>query len=384
MSRSPDVAVVGGGVVGTAIALRLAHDGRSVVLLERGDVGREASWAAGGILTPVHLAEYPKPLAGLCAASAALYPGLVDALRELSSVDVEFRRTGFLILVKDEATAHAARELEAFKRANGQPVETLTADEVAALQPGLGGALRGGLFLPDIAQVRNNRLALALAEAAQKRGVEIRRNTAVTGFLRIPGRVTGVKTSQGDLLAGTVVLAAGSWSGEILKPLGLTLPVKPVKGQILLTQAAPGLVRTIIEDGETYLVPRIDGRVLIGATMEDVGFDKTVTLDAVGGLASRAAAILPALAKLPLVTSWAGLRPSTPDRLPYIGPTSMEGLVAATGHFRNGILLAPITAELVADLLAGRPPSLDLAPFDPLRAVAPSEGPNPAAPLREG
>ena len=367
MSRSPDVAVVGGGIVGTAVALRLAQEGRRVVLLEKGEIGREASWAAGGILTPVHLAEYPKPLARLCTASAALYPALIDTLRELSAVDVEFRRTGFLILVRDDATALAARELEAHKRAHGQPVEPLTADEVAALQPGLGTAPRSGLFLPDIAQVRNNRMAVALAEAAQKKGVEIRRDAAVTGFLRIPGRVTGVKTTQGDLLAGTVVIAAGSWSGEMLRPLGLSLPVAPVKGQVLLTQAPPGLVRTVVEDGETYLVPRADGRLLIGATLENAGFDKTVTLEAVGTLASRAAAILPALAKLPLVTSWAGLRPSTPDRLPYIGRTSMEGLVVATGHFRNGILLAPITAELVADLLAGRPPSLDLAPFDPLR-----------------
>ncbi len=367
MPRNPDVAVVGGGVVGTAIAWRLAKEGLAVTLLEKGEVGREASWAAGGILTPVHLADYPAPLAALCDASARLYPGLVRELRDSSTSDPEYRVTGFLILERNDAEARHSADLEAFKRRSGQPVERLSLDALRALQPGLGGDVRGGLLLPDIAQVRNPRMAVALAEAAQKKGVEIRRNAAVTGFLRVPGRVNGVRTAQGDVYAGTTVIAAGAWSADVLKPLGLELAVKPIKGQILLTQAAPGLLGPVIEAADTYLIPRADGKILIGSTLEDVGFDKTVTLDAVGSLASRAAAILPALAKLSLVTSWAGLRPSTPDRLPYIGRTSMEGLVVATGHFRNGILLAPITAELVADLLGGRTPSIDLAPFAPLR-----------------
>jgi glycine oxidase len=367
MGRNPDVVVVGGGVVGTAVAWRLAKEGRSVVLLERGEIGREATWAAGGILTPVHLADYPAPLAALCDASAKIYPGLVRELRDYSTSDPEYRVTGFLILERTEAEAQHTASLEAFKKRSGQPAERLGVDALRALQPGLAADVRGGLLLPDIAQVRNTRVAVALAEAAAKKGVEIRRNSPVTGFLRVPGRVNGVRTAQGDVYAGTTIIAAGSWSADVLKPLGLTLPVKPIKGQILLTQAAPGLVGPVIEAVDTYLIPRADGKILIGSTLEDVGFDKTVTLDAVGSLASRAAAILPALAKLPLVTSWAGLRPSTPDRLPYIGKAGMDGLLVATGHFRNGILLAPVTAELVADLVAGRTPSIDLAPFDPLR-----------------
>ena len=367
MPKNPDVAIVGGGVVGTAIAWRLAQEGRSVVVLERGEVGREASWAAGGILTPVHLADYPAPLAALCDASAKLYPDLVRELRDFSTSDVEYRVSGFLILERNDDEARHTADLEAFKKKNGLPAERLTLDALRQLQPGLSNEVRGGLLLPDIAQVRNPRVAVALAEAAQKKGVEIRRNSPVTGFLRVPGRVNGVRTAQGDVYAGTTIIAAGSWSSDVLQPLGLTLAVKPIKGQILLTQAAPGLLGPVIEAADTYLIPRADGKILIGSTLEDVGFDKTVTLDALGSLASRAAAILPALAKLPLLTSWAGLRPSTPDRLPYIGKTSMEGLLVATGHFRNGILLAPITARLVADLLAGRTPSIDLASFDPLR-----------------
>jgi glycine oxidase len=370
VQRSPDVVVAGGGIVGTAIAYRLAKEGRSVVLLEKGEIGREASWAAGGILAPVHLAEYPTPLASLCLASSALYPALIEELRSLSAADPEHRMTGYLILERNDEEARDSRELEAWKRAHEQPAHRLSADEVRAFQPGLADGVRGGLFLPDIAQVRNPRMAVALAEAAQKRGVEIRRNCPLTGFLRVPGRVTGVKTPQGDLLAGTVVLAAGAWSAELLKPLGLSLAVKPIKGQMLLVQAAPDQVRAVVQGGDTYLVPRADGRVLVGSTLEDAGFDKSVTASGLGGLAERGTAILPALGELPLIGSWAGLRPGTPDRLPYLGRSPMEGLLVATGHFRNGILLAPITAELIADLVAGRTPSLDLSPFDPARAVA--------------
>ncbi len=367
MPRHPDVAVVGGGIVGSAIAYRHALEKRSVVLLERGEVAREASWAAGGILTPIHLAEYPGPLAGLCAASMALYEPLVAELRALTAVDPEFRVSGMLLLWRDGAGEEAARTLEAWKRAHGRPVERLSREEAAARQPGLAPDVRGALFLPDIAQVRNHRMARALAEAAAKLGAEIRPQTPATGFLRVPGRVNGVKTPRGDVYAETTVLAAGAWSPELVRPLGLELAIRPVKGQMLLVQAAPDLCRHLLLEGETYLVPRADGRILVGSTIEEAGFDKSVTLEGVRGIAARAAAFFPPVEKLPLVGSWAGLRPATPDRLPYLGRGPMEGLVVAAGHFRNGILLAPITAEIVADLVAGREPSVPLDPFSPLR-----------------
>ncbi len=367
MARNPDIIVVGGGIVGCAVAYRLAKDGLAVTLVEKGDIGREASWAAGGILTPVHLAEYPTPLASLCAASMRLYAPLAQELRALTPTDPELRTTGLLLLVSDDAGDAAAGALEAWKRAHNQPCERLSREAALARQPGLAPAARGALYLPDIAQVRNHRMTVALGEAAVKRGVDLRAGTPITGFLRVPGRVNGVRTPRGDILAGTTVLAAGAWSSNLLQPLGIELPVRPVKGQILLTEGPPGLCRHVLLDGETYLVPRADGKILIGSTVEEAGFDKTVTLEAVGSLTRRAAAILPGVAKLPLVMSWAGLRPATPDRLPYIGRSAMEGLLIATGHFRNGILLAPITAEIVADLVAGRAPSVPLEPFSPLR-----------------
>ncbi|MBI3857513.1 MAG: glycine oxidase ThiO [Planctomycetes bacterium] len=367
MARSPDVLIVGGGIVGAAIAWRLAKAGAAVTLVEKGPIGREASWAAGGMLTPVHLADYPAALAAACSASLALYEPLCREIAPFSSVDPEFRVTGLLLLVSDDAGDEAARTLEAWKRERAQPVERLSRDEAVALEPQVTPHLRRALRLPDIAQVRNNRMAVALCEAAARKGAEIRPDTPVTGFLRVPGRVNGVKTSRGDFYAGTTVLAAGAWSSELLRPLGLDLKVKPVKGQMLLAGGPPDFCRHMILDGETYLIPRADGRIVVGSTLEDAGFDKSVTIEAVGDIAARAARLLPGLGKLPLLTSWAGLRPGTPDRLPYLGRGPLEGLIVATGHYRNGILLAPITAEIVADLLAGQAPSIDLAPFDPLR-----------------
>lgn len=367
MARSPDVLVVGGGIVGAAIAWRLTKAGAAVMLLEKGAVGRESSWAAGGMLTPVHLAEYPPPLAGACGASLALYEPLCREIASLASVDPEYRTTGLLLVVTDDAGEEAARTLEAWKRERGQPVERLSRDEAVALEPRLAGNLRRALRLPDIAQVRNNRMAVALCEAAAKKGAEIRTDTPVNGFLRVPGRVNGVKTPRGDVYAGTTVLAAGAWSADLLRPVGLDLQVRPIKGQMLLAGGTPDFCRHMILDGESYLIPRADGRILIGSSLEDVGFDKSVTIDTVGDLAARGARLMPDLGKLPMVASWAGLRPATPDRLPYIGKAPVEGLLVATGHYRNGILLAPITAEIVADLLAGQTPPIDLAPFDPTR-----------------
>jgi glycine oxidase len=319
------------------------------------------------MLTPVHLAEYPPALVEVCGASLALYEPLCRELVAASGVDPEYRVTGLLLLVTDDAGEEAARELESWKRERNQPVERLTRAEAIEAEPHLTPHLRRALRLPDVAQIRNNRMAVALAEAARRKGAEIRANTPVTGFLRVPGRVTGVKTPRGDVYAGTTILAAGSWSSELLRPLGLELRVKPIKGQILLAGGPPDFCRHMILDGESYLIPRVDGRILVGSTLEDVGFDKSVILETLGDLAMRGARLMPELGKLPLVTSWAGLRPATPDRLPYLGKGPVDGLVVATGHYRNGILLAPITAEVVADLVAGRAPSVDLAPFDPMR-----------------
>lgn len=367
MTRHPDAVIVGGGIVGCAAAYRLAKEGLSVVLVERGEIGREASWAAGGILTPVHLAEYPTPLASLCGSAMKLYEPLVRELKSSSSIDPEFRVSGMLVAVMDDAGQAAARTLEEWKRRNNQPVERLSREETLAREPRLAPSVREAVLLPDIAQVRNHRMTAAICEAAVRLGAEVRTQVPVTGFLRVPGRVTGVKTSRGDIYAGTTVLAAGAWSAELAGTIGIELKIKPIKGQILLSEAEPGFCRHVVLETDTYFVPRVDGKLLIGSTVEDVGFDKDMTLEGVHKLSGRAAAIIPGSPRLPLLGSWAGLRPATPDRLPFLGRAGVDGLILATGHFRNGILLAPITAEVVADLIQGRPPSVPLEPFDPLR-----------------
>ncbi|MBI3097437.1 MAG: glycine oxidase ThiO [Planctomycetes bacterium] len=369
MTGTRDVLILGGGIIGCAIAHRLAKEGVSVTLVERGEIGREASWAAGGILTPVHLAEYPTPLASLCLAGMPLYEPFVKELGESSKEDLQFRTCGMLITCRDEGGEKEARHLEAWKHEHHLPAERLTREEALRLEPGLSPEIRSALLLPDIAQIRNNRLTRAVADAARRRGARILPRTRFTAFITSRDRVTGARTAVGDLAAGTVILATGAWSGEWSKELGFPVPVRPVKGQILLAQASPGFCRHIVLESGSYLVPRVDGRLLIGSTVEEAGFDTTVTLDAVHHLSGRAASMMPAARALPLIGSWAGLRPATPDRLPLLGRTPVEGLLLATGHFRNGILLAPITAEIVTDLVHGRTPAVDLRPFDPVRKM---------------
>ncbi len=356
----PDSVVVGGGIIGCAIARALAKEGRRVVVVERGEIGRESSWAAAGLLTPIHLAEYPAPLAQLCIDGAALWGPFVDELKRESSIDLEYRDNGVVMLATTDEDRETIAQVAAWKRERGHPVEAV--EHPKELEPVLAPELAGGLYLPGVAQLRNNRVAPALAEAATKLGVEFRPNCEVLGFLRVPGRITGVKTSRGDLLAKETIMAAGAWAADLLSPIGVEIDVHPVRGQIALLEGPPNLVQRVILWGDRYIVPRSDGRILLGSTVEDVGFDKRVTVEGIAGILTAAVRIAPGLARLPVVQTWAGLRPGTSDRLPYIG-RAMEGLVLATGHYRNGILLAPITARIIADLLAGRP--CDLEAFAP-------------------
>jgi glycine oxidase len=349
----PDIAVVGGGITGAAVARELARAGRRVVLLERGEIGREASWAAAGLLTPIHLADYPAPLADLCVRAADLWPAFAADLR-----DVEFRTNGVLMLARDEHDRQAIDAITAFRRSRGQPVEPV--DTPRELESVLDPALRGGVLIPGIAQVRNNRVPRALLDSA---GIDVRPDCEVTGFMRVPGRITGVKTSRGDVIARETILCSGAWGADLLDAVGVRIHLHPVRGQIVLLDGPPDLVRRVFLWGDRYVVPRADGKLLVGTTVEESGFDKRTTASGVADILARAIEVAPGLAGLPVVTSWAGLRPATRDRLPYLGrPPGLDGLVLATGMYRNGILLAPLVARLVAELLAGSP-SLDTSPF---------------------
>jgi glycine oxidase len=362
-----DVAVVGGGIVGAAVAERLARDGRRVALIERGAIGREASWAAAGLLTPVHPWNYPEPMLRLDAESLALWPDLAARLLAETGVDVELRHTGLLSLVETDADAAEAERRVAWKRAHGERAELLSADDARESEPSLAPSIRGALWMPDLAQIRNHRAAPALAAAAAKRGAVVMEHTPALGFVEAGGRVTGVRTPAGDVSAGVVVLAAGAWSASVGTDSDTfpTLSLVPAKGQMLLLRAAPGALRHMVLASGEYLVPRADGRILAGSTVEYVGFDTSVTARGVASIASAVARMAPRLADAPVETSWAGLRPDTRDHLPILGEMR-PGLVAATGHFRSGIMLAPVTAEIVRDVIDGRAPR-DLAPFAPGR-----------------
>ncbi|MFC0709845.1 glycine oxidase ThiO [Azorhizophilus paspali] len=356
------VLVVGGGAIGMLSAQRLAEAGLEVHLLDQGPLGQESSWAGGGIVSPLYPWRYSPAVTALAHWSQDFYPALGERLRHETGIDPEVHVTGLYWLdLEDEAEAlaWAARE----KR----PLEAVDIGSVHQAVPALGPGFSRALFMSGVANVRNPRLLASLRAALLRMpNVVLEESRAATGFVREGGRIVGVSTPSGDLRADRVVVAAGAWSGKLLATLGLELPVKPMKGQMILYKCAEDfLPRMVMADGR-YAIPRRDGHILVGSTLEDVGFDKTPTEEALASLKASAEALLPALAGAEVVRHWAGLRPGSPEGIPYIGPVpSCEGLWLNCGHFRNGLVLAPASCQLFADLLLEREPIIDPAPYAP-------------------
>jgi glycine oxidase len=364
-----DVVVVGAGVQGSSVALRLAQAGRKVAVLERAVPGAEASSAAGGILSPGVEALEPGPFYALCRASLARYPGFVRDVEALSSMSVALRSLGTLEVALDDDHAKILAARAGKILAHGLPVEVLDDAELRRLEPGVSPGARGALLFPDEASLDPRALARAVYVAAARAGA-----TFVTGQVRRivteGGRAAGVEHERGRIDAAVVVLAAGSWS---LLVEGHGLPagsVRPVRGQIAVLDTRPPLLSRVIFSGHGYVVPRPDGRVLCGSTMEEVGFEKAVTAEGIRHVLDVAIGIAPALARAPLLETWANFRPASPDGEPILGAGTVPGLLYATGHTRNGILLAPITADAIAAAVLGAPPVVDLAPFSPARLSA--------------
>ena len=369
---SADVAVIGGGVIGLAVAWRAAQHGLRVTVLERDQVGGGASHVAAGMLAPISEARATEQaLLELGLASARAYPAFVEELIEASGRDPGYLPCGTLAAARDHDEAQALDRELALRRRLGLPVERLRASEARELEPALAPALRLALEVPDDHAVDPRRLCAALAEAAARAGVQVRAGTTVAGLLVSQRTVDGVALAGGERLAAEhVVVAAGAWCAQLEGvPASAWVPVHPVKGQILRMRdpAGPGLLTRALRMRGGYVVPRGDGRYVLGATMEERGFDTTVTAGAIFELLREAVELLPGVAELAIEELSAGLRPGTPDNAPAIGPGSIPGLHWATGHFRGGILLAPITAEIVAAALAGERPH-ELAPaFAPTR-----------------
>jgi glycine oxidase len=368
-----DVVVVGGGVVGLGIAWRARLAGLSVTLVDPAP-GKGASWAAAGMLAPVTEVHYGEEgLLGLNLASAGRYPSFVAELEEATGRVVGYRPCGTLAVAADADDRALLDDLHAFQARLRLASERLSARECRQLEPSLAPNVRGGLLVEGDHQVDNRRFTRALLAACTGSGVDLVASVAsvtVTG-----GRVTGVELGSGmRVVAGAVVLAAGCWSARLagLPPEALP-PIRPVKGQILRLRAPVDLplvrrnVRAVVAGSQVYVVPRVDGEVVVGATVEEQGFDTTVTAGAVHQLLRDAWTVLPGIAELELAETHAGLRPGSPDNAPVIGAGAVDGLVVATGHYRNGILLTPATADAVVELLAtGTTPDI-IKPFSPRR-----------------
>jgi glycine oxidase len=364
-----DVVVIGAGVQGTSVALRLAQAGRSVTVLERAVPGAEASSAAGGILSPGVEAVEPGPFYALCRASLARYAAFVADVEQLSGMSTGLRFLGTLevALDDDHAKVLAARAEKILR--HGLPVEVLDDAAARRLEPALSPETRGALFFPDEGSLDPRLLARATYVAASRAGARF-----VTGQVRRivveGGRAVGVEHESGRIEAGAVVLAAGSWSMQVE---GNGLPpgsVRPVRGQIALLDTRPPLLSRVVFSGHGYVVPRPDGRVLSGSTMEEVGFEKAVTAGGLRHVLDVAMGIAPALERAPVVETWANFRPASPDGEPILGPGTVPGLLYATGHTRNGILLTPVTADAIAAAILGTTAPVDLAPFSPARLAA--------------
>jgi glycine oxidase len=371
-----DVVVVGGGVIGLATAWVLADEGRQVVLLDRGEPGRAASWAGAGILAPGAKRMPAEPMAALRSLSARVYPEWAERLKAETGLDTGYRRCGGLEIAWDEAGARALEAKAQLWEQEGVAHGRLVDREIQAVEPAVSPHILMAYHLPGRAQVRNPRLLKALQMACQARGVDLRPSQAVLGLEVAGERAVGVRTVGGPIAADSVVLAAGAWSGSLLPDSGMC-PTPPVKGQMVLLRAGRPLLRGIVEDGLRYLVPRDDGRVLAGATEEDAGFDTRTTPGAVRDLIDLALRICPALGEAEFERAWAGLRPGSLDHLPYVGPVpGVEGLFLAAGHRRIGLQTAPGTALVMADLIAGRTPRV---PIDALRPGRSPAQPGPSA-----
>jgi glycine oxidase len=358
MANSPDVLIIGGGIIGLTSAYFLARAGLAVEVRDRAELGREASWAGAGIIPPGLFPELTtNPLDHLRAASVVRFSSVSAELREESEIDNEFHYCGGVEFLEE-----ADRDLTALWRQERIPFEPLTAKlkQVVGEVSHPEGTIAH--WLPMMAQVRNPRHLAALAEACRRRGVRLLPNTRTDDWRRIP--------------AGRYLIAAGAWADELLAPLGCRLNVRPVRGQIVLFNPGRVVLRHVLIVGKRYLVPRRDGRILAGATEEpEAGFEKANTPDGVRGLIDFARELIPELRDAAIETTWAGLRPGSPDGMPFIGPVpGTEKVFAAVGHFRAGIQLSIGTAEMVRDLILGAPPSipadafrLDRTPDVPIR-----------------
>ena len=359
-----DVVIVGAGVIGLSIAHELLCRGKRVTLVDPRQPGMGASWASAGVLAPQGALPFHRPYLDLCLSSRDLFADWSARLLDETGIDIEYRTEGGLQVAFDDAESGELDKRYHHQVDLGLPVERLTGEQVRALEPMLSSEIRCGLLFEGMHQVENRRLVQALVAAVRHRGGDFRTGDPVIDVIVRRNRAAGVVLPDERIGADRVVIAAGAWSGLLNWLPGPVPPVQPVRGQIACVDgsALPPISRVINGLGQ-YLVPRRDGRVLLGATVEKTGFDTRVTAGGLSAVMKNGLRMVPDLAGAPVVETWAGLRPMSKDGKPILGPAGPEHLVLATGHYRNGILLAPITGRLVADFLTtGKVPAA-MAPF---------------------
>jgi glycine oxidase len=371
--KNLDVAIAGGGLIGSAIAFELAQSGLKVAVFEKGEPGREASWAGAGILSPAPETPAAIAMVALGKASLAMYPGFVATVREMSGHDPGFRPHGTIEALFSRDAVRDLSTVIAMHHGMGLRAEPLSSEDAREMEPALNPEVEAAAFRPDEASVDNRALMAAVLEAARRSGAEIFPNNGAQAIWREGERCAGLILQNEKVSAKWTVVAAGCFSAGI-KGAETFAPVRPAKGQMVALRADRVKIERVLWSDKVYLVPRNDGRILAGATVEYVGFDKNVTAGGVEKLLAGAIELAPQLGGAQIEESWAGLRPDSQDHLPILGPVDLGGLLIATGHFRSGILLAPITARLIREWVTQQNVTVDCDRFSPMRFAGATRG----------
>ena len=365
------MAIVGGGIIGCSIAFELAAEKLKIVVLDRQQPGREASWAAAGMLSPAPDSRRDRSLVPLAKQSLRLYPEFVRAIEEVSGKPVDYTRTGTLQIFTGASAEAERNAMLAEHRELGLASEAISLADAHRMEPALNPDVRAVLHLPEEESVDPRLLMDSLLAAAANRRVKIRPGFSVASLIEEHDRCAGILAASGEKVhAKHVIIAAGCFSGEIAGAAGKLIPsnpTRPVRGQMLALRQANLALRHVLRAERGYLVPRSDGRIVAGSTSEDAGFHKSVTAGGVRKIVEAGLELCADLGSAEILETWSGLRPGTPDDLPILGLTNLEGLILATGHYRNGILLAPVTAKLVKEWAIDGRTTFDTQPFSPFR-----------------
>jgi glycine oxidase len=361
-----DLVVAGGGLIGASIAFELASAGLQVGIYDAREPGREASWASAGMISPAPENQSMISFMPLSRASVALYPAFIRTIEELTGRDVGYRTKGTLEVILSGDAQEELSTVITLNHGLGLRAEAVSAERAREMEPGLTEDVEAAIFRPDEASLDNRAFTDAVLEAARRKGVQIFAGNGAKAIWREGGRCRGLLLEQGKVETRWTVIAAGCFSARI-EGVGLYAPVFPAKGQMVMLRCEEASLEHTLWAENGYLVPRNDGRIVAGSTLEHTGFDHDVTIAGVRKILNAAVEVVPALEKARIEETWAGLRPDSPDHLPILGPTDVDGLLVATGHFRSGILLTPITAKLIREWITSQEVSLDWERLSPMR-----------------